>query len=107
MSFDQAYFLEDCKNFVSFMGLTGKCAECERFPVPTTDIYGRMTCCTCARDCDMTIYKYDKFDALFKCPASACGAEVLSLREFWIGTCCDAASRWKAQENIDASTGML
>ena len=102
MSFDKKYIIKNFKDFVSHMGTTLKCFICQEGPA--TEIDGRMTCYTCAEDLDVTKL-YGEPDLKFKCPASACDAVGLSTREFWVGTCCDDASRWKITTNNDAATG--
>ena len=98
MTFYETNGLYKFHDLVSEKGKTGVCAKgC--FPVPTTVLNGQRLCSRCADDHNEKKYKYDEFDGTFKCPASqtneGCGADQLSPREFWIGTCCEAASRWK------------
>ena len=102
MSFDKTYLIKNFKDFVSHMGTTLKCFICQEGPA--TEIDGRMTCYTCAEDLDVTKL-YGEPELKFKCPASACDAVGLSTREFWVGTCCDDASRWKINTDNDAATG--
>ena len=98
MTFYETKGLYKFYDLVSEKGKTGVCAKgC--FPVPTTVLNGERLCSRCADDESEKKYKYEEFDGTFKCPATqtneGCGADQLSPREFWIGTCCEAASRWK------------
>ena len=104
---DYLCHLQDFKDFVTYIGTSGKCVKCERFPVPTAEIDSQMTCYSCLSDFDLEKYKYTTLDVKFKCPASACCATELSIREFWLGTCCDDASRWEASIGREVLCGML
>jgi len=97
MSFYETSGLDVFHLLVTDKGTTGVCTKgC--FPFPTTVIGGRRFCSVHADDKEKKKHKYDEFDGKLKCPASLAGdgclADQLSPREFWIGTCCEAASRW-------------
>ena len=62
----------------------------------TAEIFGKRIC----EACNATKYPQNKTaafqpsDAKFACPAlNNCQAKNLSLREFWVGTCCENAYR--------------
>ena len=93
---------ENFRDLVSDRGACSTCDICDRFPVPTTLLDDIRQCQDCAPD-DKNL-KFDKFDGKFKCPAvlsnlKSCGADKLSPRDFWIGSCCDAASLWVETRN--------
>jgi len=99
MNFYETSQLRLFSDLVSDKGTTGQCVRgC--FPVPTTVIRdGKRLCSYCLDDKYEKNFVYDEFDGKFECPAKltneSCWANHLSPREFWIGTCCEAASRWK------------
>lgn len=108
MSFYETSGLDVFHLLVTDKGTTGVCTKgC--FPFPTTVIAGRRFCSVHAADKEKKKYKYDEFDGKLKCPASltgdGCLADQLSPREFWIGTCCEAASRWINTSGSDIVDG--
>ena len=58
----------------------------------TAEIQGRRLCRECKDEKHpKSSAKFQETDATFKCPAKSCGADKLSYREFYVGSCCDGA----------------
>ncbi|CAG5105256.1 Oidioi.mRNA.OKI2018_I69.chr1.g1966.t2.cds [Oikopleura dioica] len=80
------------EEFVTSYGNFGKCFNCDDPCESTGVIRGRRFCEGCKElnyPKEDTIFR--ESDATFKCRAENCGAEKLSFREFFIGSCCEAA----------------
>ncbi|CAG5113278.1 Oidioi.mRNA.OKI2018_I69.chr2.g7397.t1.cds [Oikopleura dioica] len=86
------------KKYVTSSGLIGKCFSCGGAPKSTAAINGHRYCkkCVIKKFPTQKDPKYDETDAKFKCYASnidrGCGAEELTYREFYVGSCCENAA---------------
>ncbi|CAG5094368.1 Oidioi.mRNA.OKI2018_I69.XSR.g13493.t1.cds [Oikopleura dioica] len=78
--------------FVNSYGKFGRCENCKYAVDSTAEIQGRRLCRECKDEKHpKSSAKFQETDATFKCPAKSCGADKLSYREFYVGSCCDAA----------------
>ncbi|CAG5106214.1 Oidioi.mRNA.OKI2018_I69.chr1.g2742.t1.cds [Oikopleura dioica] len=86
------------KSFVTSYGSIGKCSSCGYAVKKTANINGERYCGSCALEKfpENKSAKFEETDAKFKCYAGvngkSCGADQLSYREFYIGTCCKDAA---------------
>ncbi|CAG5113089.1 Oidioi.mRNA.OKI2018_I69.chr2.g7232.t1.cds [Oikopleura dioica] len=91
-------------NSVTSYGQFGKCegSECDGVPEETIKINDERLCRTCAIKSNSNLHlqgkTFDKSDAEFKCPAfssdGSCKSEKISFSEFYLGSCCEQASKW-------------
>ena len=77
-----------------------------RFPAETVEMSKKIICKIMCKECAIEIHGKKKLrdavshpsDATLKCPAfdneGSCKSERVSYRQFFIGSCCESASRW-------------
>ena len=94
-----------------------------RIPAETAQFDNKRLCRTCAEksnvdqidglptpDLHLLIEskRFDKSDAEFKCPVFAtdgsCKSERISFREFYLGSCCEQASKWLTENEKGKKT---
>ncbi|CBY17761.1 unnamed protein product [Oikopleura dioica] len=92
-------------NCVAEFGSRGLCSRCKRAYEESTVVekgHGLVVDKVYCRKCASLELKedekqeFEKTDAKFKCPSEIqkCDANQLSYEEFYVGTCCENASRW-------------
>ncbi|CAG5105019.1 Oidioi.mRNA.OKI2018_I69.chr1.g1762.t1.cds [Oikopleura dioica] len=81
--------------FVTSHGSFGKCAECQQLRRSTTEINGERYCkiCFLKHPPGKKIAVFEETNAKFRC-YKKCGANQLSWRDFFIGSCCEDAASW-------------
>ncbi|CAG5113136.1 Oidioi.mRNA.OKI2018_I69.chr2.g7276.t1.cds [Oikopleura dioica] len=90
---------------ITSYGQFGMCqgSDCDGVPSETVKIGNERFCEKCAKtkhsiSKTTLFYKFEKSDAEFKCPSftetGSCKSRKISFREFFLGSCCEKASKW-------------